>query len=169
MSLAGLPVSSPGSKFHGQGTQVSKSPGCCVAVISTALLAMPHGNNPSWSGHSFPRSSYCLEVPPATCFLETPWCPMSVSILGAQELAGEQPGRVRARGWKVLWEGAIAITGHPESGFPLMFLPLAPCCEPGPISKLQPVSSTAPASESSSTNHSIGSTQSTPCSTSSMA
>ncbi|NXG17523.1 EGLN protein, partial [Grallaria varia] len=38
-----------------------------------------------------------------------------------------------------------------------------------PISKLQPVSSTAPASESSSTNHSIGSTQSTPCSTSSMA
>lgn len=42
-------------------------------------------------------------------------------------------------------------------------------CEPGPTSKLQPVSSTAPASESSSTNHSIGSTQSTPCSTSSMA
>lgn len=38
-----------------------------------------------------------------------------------------------------------------------------------PTSKLQPVSSTAPASESSSTNHSIGSTQSTPCSTSSMA
>ncbi|XP_065593665.1 endoglin [Cyrtonyx montezumae] len=38
-----------------------------------------------------------------------------------------------------------------------------------PISKLQPVSTTAPASESSSTNHSIGSTQSTPCSTSSMA
>ncbi|KAF1496910.1 Endoglin, partial [Eudyptula minor novaehollandiae] len=38
-----------------------------------------------------------------------------------------------------------------------------------PITKLQPVSSTAPASESSSTNHSIGSTQSTPCSTSSMA
>uniref|UniRef100_A0A8B9G1L6 Endoglin n=1 Tax=Amazona collaria TaxID=241587 RepID=A0A8B9G1L6_9PSIT len=38
-----------------------------------------------------------------------------------------------------------------------------------PISKLQPVSSRAPASESSSTNHSIGSTQSTPCSTSSMA
>ncbi|XP_051492249.1 endoglin [Apus apus] len=38
-----------------------------------------------------------------------------------------------------------------------------------PISKLQPVSSTAPASKSSSTNHSIGSTQSTPCSTSSMA
>ncbi|XP_075295245.1 endoglin isoform X2 [Opisthocomus hoazin] len=38
-----------------------------------------------------------------------------------------------------------------------------------PISKLQPVSSTVPASESSSTNHSIGSTQSTPCSTSSMA
>ncbi|XP_037255832.1 endoglin [Falco rusticolus] len=38
-----------------------------------------------------------------------------------------------------------------------------------PTSKLQPVSSTVPASESSSTNHSIGSTQSTPCSTSSMA
>ncbi|KAM8796654.1 endoglin [Eudromia elegans] len=38
-----------------------------------------------------------------------------------------------------------------------------------PISKMQPVSTTAPASESSSTNHSIGSTQSTPCSTSSMA
>ncbi|KFU84292.1 Endoglin, partial [Chaetura pelagica] len=39
-----------------------------------------------------------------------------------------------------------------------------------PMSKLQPVSSTAPASESSSTHHSIGSsTQSTPCSTSSMA
>lgn len=38
-----------------------------------------------------------------------------------------------------------------------------------PMAKLQPVSTNAPASESSSPNHSIGSTQSTPCSTSSMA
>ncbi|XP_036608627.1 endoglin [Trichosurus vulpecula] len=38
-----------------------------------------------------------------------------------------------------------------------------------PPGKRQPVMATAPASESSSTNHSIGSTQSTPCSTSSMA
>lgn len=38
-----------------------------------------------------------------------------------------------------------------------------------PMAKMQPVSSTTPASESSSTNHSIGSTQSTPCSTSSTA
>ncbi|XP_060106618.1 endoglin [Heteronotia binoei] len=38
-----------------------------------------------------------------------------------------------------------------------------------PLAKMQPVSSNPPASESSSTNHSIGSTQSTPCSTSSMA
>ncbi|XP_072488620.1 endoglin [Notamacropus eugenii] len=38
-----------------------------------------------------------------------------------------------------------------------------------PPGKRQPVLATAPASESSSTNHSIGSTQSTPCSTSSMA
>ncbi|KAH0615566.1 hypothetical protein JD844_005007 [Phrynosoma platyrhinos] len=40
---------------------------------------------------------------------------------------------------------------------------------PGPMAKRQPVSENPPASESSSTNHSIGSTQSTPCSTSSMA
>ncbi|XP_028917916.1 endoglin isoform X1 [Ornithorhynchus anatinus] len=38
-----------------------------------------------------------------------------------------------------------------------------------PTGKREPVMATAPASESSSTNHSIGSTQSTPCSTSSMA
>uniref|UniRef100_F7CZ80 Endoglin n=1 Tax=Monodelphis domestica TaxID=13616 RepID=F7CZ80_MONDO len=38
-----------------------------------------------------------------------------------------------------------------------------------PPGKRQPVMATVPASESSSTNHSIGSTQSTPCSTSSMA
>ncbi|XP_027725239.1 endoglin [Vombatus ursinus] len=38
-----------------------------------------------------------------------------------------------------------------------------------PPGKRQPVMATGPASESSSTNHSIGSTQSTPCSTSSMA
>ncbi|XP_034958199.1 endoglin isoform X2 [Zootoca vivipara] len=38
-----------------------------------------------------------------------------------------------------------------------------------PMAKMQPVSANPPASESSSTNHSIGSTQSTPCSTSSMA
>nr|XP_056716300.1 endoglin [Euleptes europaea] len=38
-----------------------------------------------------------------------------------------------------------------------------------PLAKMQPVSANPPASESSSTNHSIGSTQSTPCSTSSMA
>ncbi|XP_063000714.1 endoglin [Elgaria multicarinata webbii] len=38
-----------------------------------------------------------------------------------------------------------------------------------PMAKMQPVSANLPASESSSTNHSIGSTQSTPCSTSSMA
>lgn len=38
-----------------------------------------------------------------------------------------------------------------------------------PLAKMQPVSPNPPASESSSTNHSIGSTQSTPCSTSSMA
>ncbi|TFK08374.1 exocyst complex component 4-like [Platysternon megacephalum] len=38
-----------------------------------------------------------------------------------------------------------------------------------PMAKLQPVATNAPASESSSPNHSIGSTQSTPCSTSSMA
>nr|XP_028570529.1 endoglin isoform X1 [Podarcis muralis] len=38
-----------------------------------------------------------------------------------------------------------------------------------PTAKMQPVSANPPASESSSTNHSIGSTQSTPCSTSSMA
>ncbi|XP_070614899.1 endoglin [Erythrolamprus reginae] len=37
------------------------------------------------------------------------------------------------------------------------------------ITKTQPVSENPPASESSSTNHSLGSTQSTPCSTSSMA
>ncbi|XP_042334761.1 endoglin isoform X2 [Sceloporus undulatus] len=40
---------------------------------------------------------------------------------------------------------------------------------PGPMAKMQPVAENPPASESSSTNHSIGSTQSTPCSTSSMA
>ncbi|XP_074871910.1 endoglin [Carettochelys insculpta] len=38
-----------------------------------------------------------------------------------------------------------------------------------PLAQMQPVSTTVPASESSSTNHSIGSTQSTPCSTSSTA
>lgn len=38
-----------------------------------------------------------------------------------------------------------------------------------PMAKMQPAAATLPASESSSTNHSIGSTQSTPCSTSSMA
>uniref|UniRef100_A0A8C8RPL6 Endoglin n=1 Tax=Pelusios castaneus TaxID=367368 RepID=A0A8C8RPL6_9SAUR len=38
-----------------------------------------------------------------------------------------------------------------------------------PTAAMQPVASAVPASESSSTNHSIGSTQSTPCSTSSMA
>ncbi|XP_077161296.1 endoglin isoform X2 [Paroedura picta] len=38
-----------------------------------------------------------------------------------------------------------------------------------PLAKIPPVSANPPASESSSTNHSIGSTQSTPCSTSSMA
>ncbi|XP_015683967.1 endoglin-like [Protobothrops mucrosquamatus] len=38
-----------------------------------------------------------------------------------------------------------------------------------PIAKTQPALANAPASESSSTNHSLGSTQSTPCSTSSMA
>ncbi|XP_063172344.1 endoglin isoform X2 [Candoia aspera] len=38
-----------------------------------------------------------------------------------------------------------------------------------PIAKTQPVSANPSASESSSTNHSLGSTQSTPCSTSSMA
>ncbi|XP_053138184.1 endoglin isoform X2 [Hemicordylus capensis] len=38
-----------------------------------------------------------------------------------------------------------------------------------PMAKMQPVSTNLPPSESSSTNHSIGSTQSTPCSTSSMA
>ncbi|XP_058015351.1 endoglin [Ahaetulla prasina] len=38
-----------------------------------------------------------------------------------------------------------------------------------PITKTQPASANPPASESSSTNHSLGSTQSTPCSTSSMA
>ncbi|XP_054853612.1 endoglin isoform X2 [Eublepharis macularius] len=38
-----------------------------------------------------------------------------------------------------------------------------------PLAKMQPVSANPPASESSSTNHSIGSTQSTPCSTSSVA
>ncbi|XP_067825914.1 transforming growth factor beta receptor type 3-like isoform X2 [Heptranchias perlo] len=39
----------------------------------------------------------------------------------------------------------------------------------GPSEKKQPVATNAPASENSSTNHSIGSTQSTPCSTSSVA
>ncbi|KAM3825779.1 LOW QUALITY PROTEIN: endoglin [Vipera latastei] len=38
-----------------------------------------------------------------------------------------------------------------------------------PIAKTQPALANTPASESSSTNHSLGSTQSTPCSTSSMA
>ncbi|KAJ6654584.1 hypothetical protein lerEdw1_006737 [Lerista edwardsae] len=38
-----------------------------------------------------------------------------------------------------------------------------------PLAKMQPASANLPASESSSTNHSLGSTQSTPCSTSSMA
>uniref|UniRef100_A0A8C3RYM8 Endoglin n=2 Tax=Chelydra serpentina TaxID=8475 RepID=A0A8C3RYM8_CHESE len=38
-----------------------------------------------------------------------------------------------------------------------------------PVAKMQPVPTNAPASESSTPNHSIGSTQSTPCSTSSMA
>lgn len=71
-------------------------------------------------------------------------------------------------GWKVPGDQARATTVGPESGFLLVF-PRGGRREPGPISKLQPVSSTAPASESSSTNHSIGSTQSTPCSTSSMA
>ncbi|CAM4571573.1 unnamed protein product [Lepidochelys kempii] len=38
-----------------------------------------------------------------------------------------------------------------------------------PMAKMQPVSTNAPASESSSPSHSVGSTQSTPCSSSSMA
>ncbi|NXW38647.1 EGLN protein, partial [Phaetusa simplex] len=59
--------------------------------------------------------------------------------------------------------GAFLIGALLTAGLP------PPYSHTRPISKLQPVSPPAPASESSSTNHSIGSTPPPPCSTSSMA
>lgn len=157
----------------GQGPWVSEGPACCVAIIRIALLAMPQGNDPARGGQD------SLGSPPPvpwgrpghlhSLLLLVPPCPFPSWGLRGQ--LGSDTGGLVHGGWKVPWGRAMATTGRPECGFPLMFLPRprGGRREPGPISKLQPVSSTAPASESSSTNHSIGSTQSTPCSTSSMA
>ncbi|NWI53006.1 EGLN protein, partial [Calyptomena viridis] len=144
------------------------------------VQVLPSSQCPSWGTHlgaAFPGSQRARRLPALSPRCGAGLSPLSPQTPPPQNITFEKVLEVTV---KDTWRppnnhglGLAAVLGITFGAFLIGALLTAGLwyiySHTRPTSKLQPVSSTAPASESSSTNHSIGSTQSTPCSTSSMA
>ncbi|KAK2107033.1 hypothetical protein P7K49_016547 [Saguinus oedipus] len=101
----------------------------------------------------------------AGCFRES-WCSTKSEITAMESRQPKDPSQITQGMLKVLGDAHAALHGEPRQGREAIRWQLQ---SPWETARRQQVPTSPPASENSSAAHSIGSTQSTPCSSSSTA